>query len=513
MPAGHFNQMRKGVQFAAHAISFVRKIFLLGFLFLLVATPKTAWAVDPVVELLEKTAIEAGATNEESSAAAAPQQDLIAGESQLAALRNALTNESKNLFGDPIIGKSHLLSKEDWLLLLVAAVAGVIAVKKVLPSLRGSISTIGLPMPVPVPAWAGAAEEQSFSDFAVSFRVGPTAPVYQPPNREALKAALPEPRKSSQEQTPERQSETKEEPKAASAKAIASEPAKLSESVADAPAAAAAQETPDSAAEEDAEVELALPADSPEQFFATVDEDYARLRKLLAQSGGDMDKASTEKNLKELLREMRSLKNKASLPELLPIWQMSAALEGLINQLVEKPANITASSLHTVNAGVQALQSISVSGLKPDLVSEPPVRVLAVDDDAICRHAVSFALKKALNPPELLSNPEAALARAEKELFDVILLDVEMPGMDGYELCSRIHKTEVNKDTPVVFVTRHADFEARAKSTLAGGDDLIAKPFLIFEITVKTLTLLLQVRLRRAKATTEVPAEVVAATA
>src|SRR5690349_7734130 len=124
MPAGHRHKVSRGAQIAPHAISLISTVFLLAFLSLQVANPSTVRAVDPVAELLEKAAIEAGATNEDSSAAALPHQDLIAGESQLAALGNSLTNEAKNLFGDPIIGRSHLLSKEDWLLLLLAAVAG-----------------------------------------------------------------------------------------------------------------------------------------------------------------------------------------------------------------------------------------------------------------------------------------------------------------------------------------------------------------------------------------------------
>ena len=71
-----------------------------------------------------------------------------------------------------------------------------------------------------------------------------------------------------------------------------------------------------------------------------------------------------------------------------------------------------------------------------------------------------------------------------------------MPGMDGFEVCSKIRDTVPNRTTPVVFVTGHHDFDARFNSTLSGGNDLMGKPFLIFEVTVKALTLALQGRLR-----------------
>jgi CheY-like chemotaxis protein len=85
---------------------------------------------------------------------------------------------------------------------------------------------------------------------------------------------------------------------------------------------------------------------------------------------------------------------------------------------------------------------------------------------------------------------------AEATAYDAIFLDVEMPGMDGFELCTRIHATTSNRITPVVFVTRHADFDARAKSSLTGARDLIGKPFLTFEVALKALTLVLNRRLQ-----------------
>jgi DNA-binding response OmpR family regulator len=131
-------------------------------------------------------------------------------------------------------------------------------------------------------------------------------------------------------------------------------------------------------------------------------------------------------------------------------------------------------------------------------MSNPPVRLLAVDDEALSRHAVSFALKKAFAKPDLAENGEAAMALVSHIKYDAIFLDVQMPGMDGFETCKKIHGTELNRLTPVVFVTCHSDFDARAKSTLSGGIDLIGKPFRTFEITVKALTLVFRGRLKGA---------------
>jgi DNA-binding response OmpR family regulator len=74
---------------------------------------------------------------------------------------------------------------------------------------------------------------------------------------------------------------------------------------------------------------------------------------------------------------------------------------------------------------------------------------------------------------------------------------VQMPGMDGFELCTKIRATPTNKTTPVIFVTSLTDFKSRARSSLSGGSDLIAKPFMFIELSVKALTYVLRGRLAR----------------
>ena len=201
----------------------------------------------------------------------------------------------------------------------------------------------------------------------------------------------------------------------------------------------------------------------------------------------------------DLCAQLTALKARSGLPKLLPAWQMASALEALLNQLCGRPANFTPSTALTISNALDLMGALCVRGLQSDLVTNPPVRLLAVDDDAICRHAISFALKKALDGPDLASDGPTALSLASQQRYEAIFLDLEMPGMDGFELCAKIRQTPGNRNTPVIFVTRHSDFESRAKSNRTGGQDLIGKPFLTFEVAVKALTLILRGRLPNAK--------------
>ena len=122
-----------------------------------------------------------------------------------------------------------------------------------------------------------------------------------------------------------------------------------------------------------------------------------------------------------------------------------------------------------------------------------------VDDEAISRRAVIYALEKAKLSSVNVENPETALQKLAESTFDLVFLDVDMPGMNGFELCSKLRTLHRNKSTPVVFVTSLSDFESRANSTISGGNDLIAKPFLFMELAVKALVYIMRARLALAK--------------
>jgi DNA-binding response OmpR family regulator len=82
--------------------------------------------------------------------------------------------------------------------------------------------------------------------------------------------------------------------------------------------------------------------------------------------------------------------------------------------------------------------------------------------------------------------------------FDLIFLDVDMPGMTGFELCTKLRQMPHHKKTPVIFVTSLSDFDSRTQSTMAGGNDFIAKPFLFIELTVKALACIMRRKLQSA---------------
>ena len=236
------------------------------------------------------------------------------------------------------------------------------------------------------------------------------------------------------------------------------------------------------------------------EFYDAIPRRLAELRTQLSESGHALDEATRQTKLLESFQRVSALRESAGLPEVLPIWQVLFALEGLLKRLSTKPAGLSPSVLQTAVGALDLLEHLCRQRVKPNLVSEPPVRLLAVDDDPTSRYAMSLALTKLFNAPDLAPDGQAGLALVERQAYDVIFLDVEMPGMDGFELCAKIRETKLNRTTPVVFVTRHSDFASYAKSTLNGGCDLLGKPFLVFELVLKAITLVLQIRLNHGAA-------------
>jgi len=127
-------------------------------------------------------------------------------------------------------------------------------------------------------------------------------------------------------------------------------------------------------------------------------------------------------------------------------------------------------------------------------LSSSPVRVLVVDDDPTSRLALSNAIQLTFSRPETASSGDTALALGESSPYDVIFLDVVMPGMDGFAACAGIRKTIQNGATPVVFVTSQISATARKKATASGGTAFVSKPPLAAEVVLIAMTLALRKR-------------------
>jgi CheY-like chemotaxis protein len=202
------------------------------------------------------------------------------------------------------------------------------------------------------------------------------------------------------------------------------------------------------------------------------------------------------KQVYELYRRVHALNGNAGLAGLLQIAHMASAFEALLKEIYEKPKNINASTIRTVASAVDFLGVLFEKGTLPDKQEIPASKILVVDDEAISRRAIVYALEKAQLQSINMEDPLKALELMSANNFDLVFLDVDMPEMSGYELCAKLRSLPHLKKTPVVFVTSLNDFDNRTNSMMAGGNDFIAKPFLFIELTVKALIYVMRARLQ-----------------
>ena len=99
------------------------------------------------------------------------------------------------------------------------------------------------------------------------------------------------------------------------------------------------------------------------------------------------------------------------------------------------------------------------------------------------------------------------MAVAGERAFDVIFVDVALQGIDGYAVCGMLRQIAMHHYTPLVLLTDRADPPARAEADASGADDLLSKPLLAVEVTLRALILALRYRLAGGGATPRTAAQ------
>ena len=117
-------------------------------------------------------------------------------------------------------------------------------------------------------------------------------------------------------------------------------------------------------------------------------------------------------------------------------------------------------------------------------------KILGVDDEMNNLKLICALLSTCDYAFETASNGAEAIEKTTAFRPDLILLDIMMPGMDGYEVCKRLKKNLETEHIPVVMVTALADREARIKGLEAGANDFLSKPLDSVELMVRTKNLL-----------------------
>ena len=131
-------------------------------------------------------------------------------------------------------------------------------------------------------------------------------------------------------------------------------------------------------------------------------------------------------------------------------------------------------------------------------------RALVVEDEPNIRELVAFHLDLEGLEVEAVGTGDDALRLAGETAFDVIVLDLMLPGVDGVTVCRRIRQQDVNGDVPILMLTARREESDKVLGLESGADDYLTKPFGVRELVARVRALLRRPRTSKAGSTAEI---------
>jgi CheY-like chemotaxis protein len=196
--------------------------------------------------------------------------------------------------------------------------------------------------------------------------------------------------------------------------------------------------------------------------------------------------------LRTLWTLVHNFADRAALLDSKALSRIGSSLDLLMYELNEFSEQLNPSTLRTIGQAIDFL-SILADPINLSRTEEPAAaRILVVDDEPSAREMIGSAMQLAGLRNDAAASPSEALEKLQGKPADLIFLDIGMPEMNGFELCTQIRALDDHKRTPIVFLTGLATFQNKAQASLSGGNDFVGKPFNLPELGLKALTWILK---------------------
>lgn len=143
--------------------------------------------------------------------------------------------------------------------------------------------------------------------------------------------------------------------------------------------------------------------------------------------------------------------------------------------------------------GLSATGYTDRTDLPVDSAHPPRPTVLVVEDEASIRELVCLHLGLAHLATVQAADGDAGLTLAREQRFDLVILDLMLPGLDGVTVCRAIRKDSRNRDVPILMLTARREESDRVVGLDSGADDYLTKPFGVHELMARVRALLRRV--------------------
>ena len=197
--------------------------------------------------------------------------------------------------------------------------------------------------------------------------------------------------------------------------------------------------------------------------------------------------ASDTAALRDLFQRVHGLTEQMAMLGQRPLFQFTSALEALVFDLIRLPSQINPSTLRTLGQSLDFLSILLQEPQRSRAKDCSSSHVLIVDDEDGARKIIMAAMRLANLKSVAADAPSSGLAALGNQPFDLIFLDVGLPEMSGFDLCTKTRALPLHEKTPIVFVTGMSTFQNRVQSSLSGGNDFVGKPFNVAELGLKAL--------------------------
>jgi len=248
----------------------------------------------------------------------------------------------------------------------------------------------------------------------------------------------------------------------------------------------------------------AAPAKARSGFSAEAPAEIAKLRELCLAY---IKAPTSSAKLEPLAKSIQAFSASASKAGYARMSLLTKAFDMLLSKIAAKPSRVTPSILQTLAEAADCLGVL----LKGDEggASEAALRakVLAVDDDTVCNHVIVNTLKRANLDITSVEDPFEGLKLLQANRYDLVLLDIDMPKLTGFEVCEKLRSLPQYKTTPVIFVTAHSNFGNRTQGVLSGGNYFITKPVDPLELALKVTIHLFKAQVQQSPPPAAVKAE------
>jgi CheY-like chemotaxis protein len=187
--------------------------------------------------------------------------------------------------------------------------------------------------------------------------------------------------------------------------------------------------------------EMAVMAELQTELLRSWPTDIAMIREQCLKYVKTVGSQESEEHLKNIYRSLRLLSARATMSGYNKVSQLSTALEAMLFEYgFNRKNHMSPSVVQTMVQAVDCFEHLFKSGNIESVLCTRKTRVLLVDDDAICNKANDVALKRANFDTACVGDGIAALELIEHITFDLILLDINMPGLTGFEVCGKIRE-------------------------------------------------------------------------